>query len=146
MPAPDVTGRIRLIARRRGRKDGAMLGLLLLSLVTGSAAPPPTLSGFVDAAKLMSMCKADGPDAEAGQAICTGYVIGAVDELMAQQARRDGSRRTICPPKSMTVNDVVAAVVKYSRFAATAQGIGAASFVRFAMEDAYPCHVRGGGR
>jgi hypothetical protein len=120
-----------------------MLGLLLLSLVTGSPPPPPTMSGFVDAAKLISMCQAEGPDAMAGQSICVGYVIGAVDQLMAQQARRDGPSRTICPPKAMTVNEAVAAVVKYSRFGKTAQGIGAASFIRFAMEDTYPCQVRG---
>lgn len=123
-----------------------MLGLLLLSLVTGSAPPPPTMPGFVDTAKLMSMCKAEGPDAMAGQSICMGYVIGAVDQLMAQQARREGVRRTICPPKTMTVNEAVAAVVKYSRFATTAQGIGASSFIRFAMEDTYPCQVRGVGQ
>lgn len=118
-----------------------MLTLLILSLIAGAApAPAPTpMPGFVDTAKLISMCKAEGPGAAAGQAICMGYVTGAVDQLMAQQARREGPRRTICPPKTMTVNDAVAAVVKFSRFGATAQGIGASSFIRFAMEDTYPC-------
>jgi len=119
-----------------------MLGLLLLTLVTGAPPPAPTMSGFVDAAKLISMCQAEGPDATAGQSICMGYVIGAVDQLMAQQARRDGPRRTICPPKAMTVNEAVAAVIKYARFGKTARGIGAASFIRFAMEDTYPCQGR----
>jgi hypothetical protein len=123
-----------------------MLGLLILSLVTGSAPPAPTLPGFVDTAKLMSMCKADGDDAIAGQSICMGYVVGAVDQLMAQEARREPTRRTICPPKNMTVDEAVAAVVKYSRFATTAQGIGASSFIRFAMEDTYPCRTRGVGQ
>ena len=123
-----------------------MFGLLILSLLTGTPPPPPAIQGFVDAAKLMSLCQEGGPDAAAGQSICMGYVIGAVDQLMAQQGRRDGARRTICPPEGMTVNDAVAAVVKYSRFATTAKGIGAASFIRFAMEDTYPCHVRGVGQ
>jgi hypothetical protein len=122
-----------------------MLALLILSLVTGAPPAPATMPGFMDAARLMSLCKAAGPDAKSGQSICAGYVVGVVDELMAQQSRRDGPRRTICPPKSMTASDAVAAVVKYSRFAATARGVGAASYIRFAMEDTYPCQVRGVG-
>jgi hypothetical protein len=123
-----------------------MLGLLLLSLVTGGAPAPAPMPGFVDAPKLMSMCKAEGPGAAAGQSICMGYVMGAVDQLMAQQARREGPRRTICPPKTLTVKAAVAGVVKYSRFANTARGIGASSFIRFAMEDTYPCRTRAAGQ
>lgn len=122
-----------------------MIAALILSLVTGGAPAPPSMPGFVDSPRLVSMCKAEGPDAKSGQAICMGYVVGAVDQLMAQQARRDVPRRTICPPKSLTASDAVEAIVKYSRFAVTARGIGAAGFVRFAMEDTYPCQVRGVG-
>src|SRR3569833_4429092 len=114
-----------------------MLGLLLLSLVTGDPPPPAMLPGFLDAAKLMTFCEAKGDDAAAGRALCMGYVVGAVDQLVAQQARRDESRRTICAPKTLTPNDAVAAVVKYSRFATTAKSIAASGFVRFAMEDTY---------
>jgi hypothetical protein len=123
-----------------------MIGLLILSLTTATAPPPPTMPGFFDAARLAAVCSADGPDAKSGQAICMGYVVGAVDQLMVQQARRDEIRRTICPPKTLSATDAMKAVVKYSRFASTAHGIGAASFVRFAMEDTYPCAIRGGGR
>jgi len=123
-----------------------MLGLLLLSLVTGAPRAPATMSGFMDTARLMSMCRAEGPDADIPQAFCMAYVVGAVDELMAQQARRDEPRRTICPPKSMTVKDAMATVIKYSRFATTAEGIGAASFIRFALEDTYPCQAKGLGK
>jgi hypothetical protein len=115
--------------------------LLLLSLVTGAPPQAATLPGFLDVAKLMTLCEATGPDADTGRAICAGYVVGSVDQLMAQQARREADRRTICPPKSMTVDDTVKAVTRYWRFATTANGIGASGFVRFAMEDSYPCNV-----
>jgi len=120
--------------------------LLLLSLVVGEPAPPDLLPGFLDAAKLMTFCQAEGPDARAGRALCMGYVVGAVDQLVAQQARREEGRRTICAPRNMTANDAVNAVIKYSRFAVTANGVGASSFVRFAMEETYRCPVRGIGR
>jgi hypothetical protein len=123
-----------------------MLRLLLLTLVTGSAPAPAMTPGFMDTARLVSMCRAEGPDAASGRAICMGYVAGAADQLMAQQARREEYRRTICPPKTLTVTDAVAAVVKYSRFATTAHGVGAASFVQFALQDTYPCQARGIGQ
>jgi hypothetical protein len=132
-------------SRPQERRETMMLAVLILSLVTGSTPPPAMMPGFMDTSKLVAMCKADGPDAQAGQAICMGYVAGALDQLLAQQSRREGPRRTICVPNSMTVNDAVTAVVKYSRFAVTARGIGASSFIKFAMEDTYPCQVRGVG-
>jgi hypothetical protein len=146
MPTPGASA---TLMTNRGWRDDVgvtMLGLVILSLTTGVLAQPTKTSGFLDAAKLVSFCNASGADTKSGQAICIGYVVGAVDQLMAQQARRDEVRRTICPPKSLTANDTVKAVIKYSRFASTAHGIGAASFVRFAMEDTYPCAVRGVGR
>ena len=123
-----------------------MLAILILSLVTGSPPAASMMPGFMDAAKLGALCNASGPDAKSGQSLCMGYVVGAMDKLMAQQARRETPRRRICPPKAMTANDAVMAVVKYSRFAVTAKGIGASSFIRFAMEDTYPCQVGGVGQ
>ncbi len=117
--------------------------LVILSLVTGAPPPAGTLPGFLDAAKLVSLCDAAGADAEAARAICIGYVVGSVDQLMAQQARRDASRRTICPPSNMTADAAMKAVVKYSRFGSTATGVGASAFVKFAMEDSFPCQSPG---
>ena len=70
-----------------------MIAALILSLITGGAPAPVMMPGFVDAPRLLSLCKAEGPDAKSGQAICLGYVIGVVDQLMVQQSRRDGPRR-----------------------------------------------------
>lgn len=122
-----------------------MLAALILSLVIGSTPASPTMPGFLDAARLVSMCNASGADAKSGQSLCMGYVVGAIDQLMAQQLSGDTPRRTICPPMAMTANDAVKAVVRSSRFAPTARGIGASSFIRFALEDTYPCQVRGVG-
>ena len=58
---------------------------------------------------------------------------------MAQQSRGEESRRTVCPPNGMTASDAINAVLKRSRVASTATGVGASGFVAFAMEDAFPC-------
>lgn len=108
-------------------------------MAAGIAQPTQPMSGFVDAAKLISMCTDAGPAAAAARAVCLGYVVGSVDQLMAQQARREEARRTICPPKTLTADQAVQAVVRHPTFAAKGVGIGASAYVRFAMEQTYPC-------
>src|SRR5512143_35088 len=119
MPRRATSRSLAFNARRACAAEVEMHWLLFLSLVTGGPPQPATLPGFLDAAKLMALCDATGRDAEAARAICAGYVVGSVDQLMAQQARRDGSRHTICPPKTITVDETVKAIVRYSRFATT---------------------------
>ncbi|WP_293900232.1 Rap1a/Tai family immunity protein [Phenylobacterium sp.] len=114
-----------------------LFGLIALTLVT--ALPPAALShpAFFDAARLQALCVADGPDAASAHALCLGYVAGAVDQLLTRQARR--GRSTVCVPADLTPKAALQAVQRHARFASTAHGVGAADFVRFAMEQAYPC-------
>jgi hypothetical protein len=113
--------------------------LIALTVAAGIAQPTTPMSGFLDAAKLIGMCTDTGPAASAARAVCLGYVVGSVDQLMAQQARRDPAQRTICPPKTLTADQAVQAVVRHPTFAAKGVGIGASAYVRFSMEQAYPC-------
>ncbi|TAJ71993.1 MAG: hypothetical protein EPO51_12835 [Phenylobacterium sp.] len=116
-----------------------MLWLMALTVVTALPPPVPTHPGFVDAAQLAAICSADGPEAEGPRALCLGYVTGAVDQLLARVPGRRPA--TVCPPADLTPKAAVDAVMRYARFAATGKGIGAADFVRFALERAYPCPV-----
>ena len=118
-----------------------MILLLALTAVTGLAQPAPRMSGFVDATKLIGMCTNSGPSASAARAVCLGYVMGSVDQLMALQSRREEARRTICPPNTLTTDQAVQAVIRHPTFAAAGAGIGASAFVRYSMEQAYPCPV-----
>ncbi len=121
-----------------------MWWLVALSLVTGAAPSPPPQFGFIDAVRLAALCEAKGPDAASARSLCLGYVVGAVDQLFAQQARR--SRATICPPGDLTADDALQAVLRHARFASKADGLSAAGFVRFAMEDSFPCAEASGAR
>jgi len=113
--------------------------LMAFIIVTALPPKPVTHPGFVDAAQLAAACAAEGPQAAQMRAICLGYVTGVADQLLA---RTPGRRPpAICPPAGSTPGDAVAAVQRHARFAITAQGIGAADFVRFALERAYPCPV-----
>lgn len=121
-----------------------MFWLLALSIVTGLPPPPPSQPGFIDAARLAALCGAAGPDSQSARSLCLGYVVGSVDQLMALQARR--GRATVCLPKDLTAESAMKAVVRHSRYASTATGVGAAGFVRLALEQAYPCPVPVGPR
>jgi hypothetical protein len=113
--------------------------LMAFIIVTALPPKPVTHPGFVDAAQLAAACDADGPRAAEMRAVCLGYVTGVTDQLLARTAGRRPP--TICPPAGFTPGDAVAAVQRHARFASTAQGIGAADFVRFALERACPCPV-----
>ena len=115
-----------------------LVAIALMAIPTSALPPPePTHPGFFDAPRLQALCSAEGPDASSARAICLGYVTGAVDEMLARGARR--RRAAVCPPDDLTPSAALAAVMRQSRYASTANGVGAADFVRFALERAYPC-------
>lgn len=116
-----------------------MRWLMAFIIVTALPPKPVTYPGFVDAAQLAAACAADGPHAAEMRAVCLGYVTGVADQLLARTSGRRPP--TICPPPGFTPGDAVAAVQRHARLASSAQGIGAADFVRFALERACPCPV-----
>lgn len=118
-----------------------LAAIALLAIPVPALPPPePTHPGFLDAPRLQSLCAAEGPDAGAAQALCLGYVTGMADGLLAPRA--GGRRTTICPPADATPAAAVAAVKRQGRYASGATGVGAADFVRFALERAWPCPVQ----
>jgi hypothetical protein len=119
-----------------------MRWLLILALATGAAQAAPPMPGFFEAPDLVSACSGDSLVPDAARAICLGYVVGAFDQLMAMQSTLDAAERTICPPKVLTVDMVLQAIDRHAADAVSAKGVGAAGFVKFALEDAYPCHIR----
>ena len=114
-----------------------MIGLIA-TIVTALAPPPPTHPAFLDAARLQAVCADDAPDAAQARVFCMGYVMGVTDELLARPSRRTGP--PVCPPADVTGRDVVGVVRRYGRYAD--KGVGAAEFVRFALERAYPCPIQ----
>jgi hypothetical protein len=116
------------------------LAAIALMAIPAPALPPPvpTHPGFVDAPRLQALCSADAASA---RALCLGYVTGATDALLVPRGR--GRRATLCPPADLTAMDAVDAVTRHSRNASGAAGVGAADFVRFALERAWPCPIEG---
>jgi len=116
-----------------------MLWLIALALVAAPSPSAPAMLGFIDAAKLGELCAPAGPQARDGLPICLGYITGAVDQILSEQALGPAQARTICPPAGITARNVMGAVVGYAEWSRSAKGVSAAGFVRSAMEQAYPC-------
>ena len=115
--------------------------LPLLAAAALLAANPAPAYGFFDGESLVAACRAKGATAAAEQAVCLGYVSGAVDMLLTRQTLFPLDRRTVCPPKGLRLQAAVQSVLERASWAAQAKGIGAASFVQAALEDAYPCRA-----
>lgn len=111
--------------------------LMALTVVTTLLPPEPFRPGFLDAVRLQALCNAEGSDAVSARSLCLGYVTGAVDQLL--NSTDGGGRATICPPPDLTPKLALMAVLRRARYASTATGVGAADFVRFVLEQAYPC-------
>jgi hypothetical protein len=122
-----------------------VVGLVLAGFGSGAAAAPaspPEMLGFLDAATLSGFCGATGAQTRDGRMVCLSYVTGAADQLLAEQALKGPSERTICIPRTANAETVMRAVAAYAPWSATAKGVSAANFVKFALQQAYPCDPR----
>jgi hypothetical protein len=138
-------------ASRRGVKMGVVAvaaALLVAGAGMGPAqdgpASPGAMLGFFDAATLSGFCDPAAATAREGLPICLSYITGAADQLLAEQAMGAPGERTICLPRSITPQAVMAAVNAYAGWTASAKGVSAAGFVKYALEEAYPCDAIGG--
>jgi hypothetical protein len=121
---------------------GILVALATLSMAGGLASGgggPPAMLGFIDAATLSGICSPSSPKANEGLPVCLSYITGAADQLLAEQAMWAPGERTICLPRDVSAKAVMAAVNAYAGWSASAKGVSGANFVKFAMEQAYPC-------
>jgi hypothetical protein len=94
--------------------------------------------GFFDGPALVATCSASGRQDGARQALCLGYIAGAVDQLVMLESSGK-AQQSICPTRGLTLEAAVRAVLERADWAAAAKGVSAADFVRVALEDAFPC-------
>jgi len=115
-----------------------MLSLIFAAVLVASP-QPPLMYNFFDAPDLLGHCGARDDKAHVRQALCLGYVAGALDQLMMEQAMLDPQERTICPPPGLTLDAAVSHILDHASWAARERDLGASGLVRFALEQSYPC-------
>ena len=119
-----------------------MRGKLLTAVVfsVGFASPALADTFYVDGSALFERCSPDqndlSPDVLIGN--CLGYVAGAVDTLEIHQSVGN-LPRYYCLPERVSVNQLVAVVVKYlGENPAELHNI-ASSLILKALVEAFPC-------
>ena len=116
---------------------------LLLTLATAAQSSSPTpgiVPGFVDGGRLYELCRETGPEAENSSALCLGYVVGAVDQIAAREARRAAGRRTICLPPTVTAAELAETVSLYLGDSRRWSDAGS-TVVREALSANFPCRT-----
>jgi hypothetical protein len=90
---------------------------------------------FMDAAKLLQLCKTDNP-------YCTGYIAGVADTLVPLSEPGGplppSSLASFCPGQ-MTIKQAILAFQKFAKANPEGLTLNAAQFVGDALHAAYPC-------
>jgi hypothetical protein len=116
-----------------------MILLMALSLATAIPAPSPSVPGYMDRRHLAPLCDPSSVDVGEARSLCLGYIVGSVDQLLAQQSRRPASRRSICLPMGLPIETLRDAVTRRLVQRPVARQVAAASLIRDALEAAFPC-------
>jgi hypothetical protein len=119
-----------------------MLALLILNATLAMQPSPQShVQGFINVTDLHVICenKTDQLDATA---LCMGYIIGAIDQLLAQQARRPRMRQALCLPEGISTDTIRTQVLRSVKEGVDQPSVGAAASIQRAVEAAYPCKSR----
>jgi hypothetical protein len=134
-PARSASSRLGARAERNEMKRAACIAIaLLLSLQRTAAAEAVFQTGN----DLLSYCRVPREKESVSLAFCTGYVIGAADQISAFQSIK-GATREICMPEGATISQLRDVVVRYLENNPDARHYAAGSSVLVALHAAFPC-------
>ena len=118
----------------------AVLPLLAAATVTVQPpAAPEGHPGFLDAGNLFQLCREGAELANDAMAVCVGYIVGAVDQMLAPD---DTRQPAACFPEETTGAELVMTVLAYEPVADAMPDVAAADLLRQIFAEAYPCPIR----
>lgn len=80
--------------------------LLAFSLTAPATPRQDPITGFMSVQRLAEHCDPT-ENSESGMAdICTGYIAGAIDQIIAKQSQSPPSKRHVCLPDTLTIDDL----------------------------------------
>jgi len=119
----------------------AVLAFALATLSPGSARPIPA---FMQADRLEMLCGTDPVQSDAE--LCAGYILGSVDQVLAEQDVWGRRRSALCLPDGVSFDQLQSTIVQYIRGRPDQSAFGAATTIAAALKASYPCSPRRGGR
>ena len=111
---------------------GMAAAIMAVTLVQPASAQET--DGFYTGGRLNERCKTD----EAG---CRGYIIGAVDAVMAYTSYSK-SQPIFCVPQGIDADTIIDVVIKHLEANPAKWQYDAAGQVMLALHNAYPCSTR----
>ncbi len=114
-----------------------MMWFLLLALKISTPADMARIAGFMDGRELAHRCEAEIGDPDT--LVCNAYIIGSVDQLMAEQSVWGRGHAKICLPDKISVEDLRQVVSDHMRRDPPGPGVAASGLVVGAVLAAYPC-------
>ena len=117
------------------------LAFALATLSPGAANPIPA---FMQAGKLEALCDAGAVQGDAE--LCAGYILGSVDQVLAEQDIWGRRRSVLCLPEDISVDQLKSTIVPYFQQKPDQSSLAAATLIAAALKASYPCVQRRGGR
>lgn len=99
----------------------------------------PVTTGFLSVGRLIEHCL-PGPGSDDGMIdVCNGYVAGAIDQIIAEQAALPPNKRRVCLTAQATLGDVQRVVMDRLRAMPDQGDVAAAAVIQQAAVEAFPC-------
>ena len=117
------------------------LAFALATLSPGAAKPIPA---FMQAGKLEALC--DAGAVQGGAELCAGYILGSVDQVLAEQDIWGRRRSVLCLPEDISVDQLKSTILPYIQQKPDQSSLAAATLIAAALKASYPCVLRRGGR
>ena len=117
------------------------LAFALATLSPGAAKPIPA---FMQAGKLEALCDAEAVQGDAE--LCAGYILGSVDQVLAEQDIWGRRRSVLCLPEDISVDQLKSTILPYMQQKPDQSSLAAATLIAAALKASYPCVLRRGGR
>jgi len=121
-----------------------MFVIVALALATLSPSDAGAIPAFMQAGQLEKLCSGQGDMADAE--LCSGYILGSVDQVLAEQDIWGRRRSVLCLPAGITVDQLKSAVQDHFRQKPEQATLAAAPVIAAALKASYACSLRRGGR
>ena len=121
-----------------------MIAALAFALATLSPDPGKAIPAFMQAGKLETLCGTGAVQSDAE--LCAGYILGSVDQVLAEQDIWGRRRLTLCVPQNVSVDQLRAAIIPYISQRPDQTNLAAATVIAAALKTNYPCSLKRGGR
>jgi len=121
-----------------------MMLFLAFALATLSPGSSKAIPAFMQAGQLQVLCSIEASQSDAE--LCSGYILGSVDQVLAEQDIWGRRRAVLCLPADVSADQLRSVIVDHMRENPEQSQFAAATVIAGILTDTYACTPRKGGR